>query len=57
MQNEYDNSEMESNLQEDIEDDEVIVLRGDNQDYINSDMLHYFEKPHNEEIRVKDKPN
>jgi hypothetical protein len=30
MQNEYDNSEMESNLQEDIEDDEVIVLRGDN---------------------------
>ena len=57
MQNEYDNSEMESNLQEDIEDDEVIVLRGDNQDYINSDMLQYFEKPHNEEIRVKDKPN
>lgn len=36
---------MEASMQEEIEDDEVIVLRGDNQDYINSDMLQYFEKP------------
>ena len=45
MQNEIENSDMESNLQEDLEDDEVIVLRGDNQDYINSEMLQYFVKP------------
>ena len=40
-------SDVGSNMQEpdDIEDDEVIVLEGfDNQDYIDQDMMQYFEK-------------
>jgi len=41
--NEIDNSEMDSNMND--EDDEVIVLRGENQDGIHEDMLKYFEKP------------
>jgi len=34
---------MDSNMND--EDDEVIVLRGENQDGIHEDMLKYFEKP------------
>ena len=36
---------MESAINDDLEDDEVIVLRAENQDGIHEDMLQYFEKP------------
>jgi hypothetical protein len=45
LANEIDNSDMDSNMNDELEDDEVIVLRGENQDGIHEDMLKYFEKP------------
>ena len=40
---------MDSNMNDELEDDEVIVLRAENQDGIHEDMLKYFEKPQSPE--------
>ena len=36
--------DQEEEMIDEIEDDEVIVLEGDNQDFIDHDMMQYFER-------------
>lgn len=38
------NMDQEEEMIDEIEDDEVIVLEGDNQDFIDHDMMQYFER-------------